>query len=271
MLAEPRTTTGKAKLDDEVDPGMVSVSAHRGLPKHEDDGVLRTWRKEKRPQLHDDSFTDAVRTQGAATVLQWWEDWSWMLVVRTEERGCAWGARLGAHTREIGASRKKTPGEKERRREGASAGRRAQGRQRASLRASTMGIMGARRCKIRAEARAVGQDEAPTAQTNLREREARREPREVDCLQRAEEGRDTLKKRSGRRCCQVPEARFAAKVLGRFSVQQASRSRNQQATVVWGKKPARGDKAVGRKISERRAAGRIKLVRWEISVEGSGI
>jgi hypothetical protein len=42
MLAEPRTTTGKAKLDDEVDPGMVSVSAHRGLPKHEDDGVLRT-------------------------------------------------------------------------------------------------------------------------------------------------------------------------------------------------------------------------------------
>jgi hypothetical protein len=96
-------------------------------------------------------------------------------MVRTEEHGCARGARLGAHTREIGTSRKKTLGEKERRREGASAGRRAQGRQRASLRANTMGSRGARRCKIRAEARAAGQDEAPAAQTNPRERERSRE------------------------------------------------------------------------------------------------
>jgi|UPI00022155C5 hypothetical protein len=58
---------------------------------------------------------------------------------------------------------------------------------------------------------------------------------ELGCLQRAEEGRDTLKKRSGRRCCQEPEARSVAKALGRFSVQQASRSWNQQATVVWGR------------------------------------
>jgi hypothetical protein len=41
--------------------------AHTGAcQKHEDNGVLCTWRKEKRPQLHG-SFTDTASTQGAAT------------------------------------------------------------------------------------------------------------------------------------------------------------------------------------------------------------